>query len=340
MLRARVLLSASGSCCESFGTSQGGIDVSKLGYRRAIIIGSIVVLAVGAAFAAATKKDAKYIGSAQCATCHKSTHAALIAGHDKTAHRVAMVDATKNPAAILAKFDASSPIKKEDIKWVLGKGQSYQNYLDKDFKVLTGQWNTKDQKWTVIPSVDGATQCVGCHVTNYNPDGKTWTELGVGCEACHGPGAAHADSMDPADIQTLKSLDAKKLNMVCGQCHAVGTDPTGKYAFPTTFLPGDDLNASFKLKDPGDATMDRQYNDFMTSKHAQGGMKCTTCHDSHGNKAKAAPQLKQPITDQCLACHAATIGSLKSHAPDAPADATCATCHMVKGSHKFQKAAK
>lgn len=314
--------------------------MSKLGYRRAIIVGLIVVAAVGAAFAAATKTNAKYIGSAECATCHKSTHAALIAGHDKTAHRVAMVDAAKKPDAIAAKFDANSPFKKEDIKYVLGKGQSYQNYLDKDLKVLPGQWSVKDQKWTVIPSVDGATQCVGCHVTNFKPDAKTWTELGVGCEACHGPGGAHADSMEVTDIKTLKSLDAKKLNMVCGQCHAIGADPTGKYAFPTTFLPGDVLDTSFKLKDPGDSTRNRQYNDFLTSKHAEGGMKCTTCHDAHGNKAKAAPQLKQPITDQCLACHAATIGSLKAHAPTAAADATCATCHMVNGSHKFQKPAK
>lgn len=314
--------------------------MSKLGYRRAVIIGLVVVAAVGAAFAAVTKKDAKYIGSAECVTCHKSTHAALIAGHDKTAHRVAMVDAAKKPDAIVAKFDANSPIKKDDIKYVLGKGKSYQNYLDKDFKVLPGQWNVKEQNWTVIPSVDGATQCVGCHVTNFKPDAKTWTELGVGCEACHGPGGAHADSMEIADIKTLKSLDSKKLNMVCGQCHAIGTDPTGKYAFPTTFLPGDDLATHFKLTDPGDSIRNRQYNDFLPSKHAEGGMKCTTCHDSHGNKAKAAPQLKQPITDQCLACHAATIVSLKAHAPTAAADATCATCHMVKSSHKFQKAAK
>lgn len=314
--------------------------MSKILYRRAIIISLAVLVVVGAAFAAVTKKNAKYIGSAQCATCHKSTHAALIAAQEKTAHHVAMVDAAKNPDAILAKFDANSPIKKEDIKYVLGKGQSYQNYLDKDFKLLTGQWSIKDQKWTVIPSVDGATQCVGCHVTNYNPDAKTWTELGIGCEACHGPGGDHADSMDVADIKTLKSMDSKKLNMVCGQCHAVGTDPTGKYAFPTTYLPGDDLDAAFKLKDPGDQLRNRQYNDFLPSKHAQGGMKCTTCHDTHGNKTKAAPLLKQPVTDQCLVCHASTIGSLKSHAPTAPADATCATCHMVQGLHKFQKAAK
>lgn len=318
----------------------GGVDVSLPGYRKAIIVGLLALVVVGTAFAAAAKKDAKYIGSAECATCHKSTHAALFAGYDKTAHHVAMVDAAKKPDAVVAKFDAKSPIKKADIKYVLGKGRVYQNYLDKDLKLLPGRWDVKTQTWAAIPSIDGASQCVGCHVTNFKPQAKKWSELGVGCEACHGPGGDHADSMEATDINTLKSMDAKKLNMVCGQCHAVGTDPTGKYAFPTTFLPGDDLAAHFKLKDPGDASQNRQYNDFTTSKHAEGDMKCTTCHDAHGSKTKAAPQLKQPINDLCLVCHAATIKSLKAHAPDAGPDDTCATCHMVKGSHKFEKAKK
>ena len=311
-----------------------------LGYRRAVIVGLLVLAVVGAAFAAASRKDAKYIGSAECVTCHDSTHAALIAAHGKTAHSMAMADATKKPAAIVAKFDAKSPVKKADIKYVLGRGKVYQNYLDKNFKLLPGRWDVKEKKWTAIPSVDGAAQCVGCHVTNFKPATKTWTEMGVGCEACHGPGGEHADSMEATDIKTLRFMDAEQLNMVCGQCHSVGTDPTGKYAFSNTFLPGDDLGAHFKLKDPGQASQNRQYNDFKPSTHAEGGMKCTTCHDSHGHKTKAAPQLKQTVNEQCLTCHVSTVKSMKEHAPDAAADATCATCHMVKGSHKFEKLKK
>lgn len=310
------------------------------GRQKAVIVCLVVVAALGTAFAAVTRKDAQYIGSAECATCHSSTHKALFAGMEKTAHRVAMVDAIKKPEAIVAKFDANSPIKKADIKYVMGKGKSYQNYLDKNLKVLPGQWSVKDKKWTKIQAVDGAAKCVGCHVTNFKPEAKTWSELGVGCEACHGPGAAHAESMEVADIKALKSFDAKKLNMLCGQCHSVGKDPTGKYDFSITFLPGDDLDAHFKLQEPGEGMRNRQYNDFAPSKHAQGGMKCTTCHDPHGDKTKAPPQLKQPADNQCMACHGSAIKSLKEHAPQAPANATCATCHMPDSLHSFQKAKK
>lgn len=306
--------------------------------NRLIALGLALAVVSGAGYAAWAKKGAKYMGHAQCIACHKSTHAALIAGHAKTAHASAMVDVAKKPEAIVAKFDASSPIKKEDVKYALGLGKSYQNYLDKDLKVLPGKWDTKTQSWAAIASVDGVTQCVGCHVTNFDPDAKSWTELGVGCESCHGPGEAHAESMEIADIQGLKKLDSKKKTMVCGQCHSVGTDTTGKCAFPVTYLPGGDLDKSFKLKDPGEKLQNRQYNDFITSKHYEGGMACADCHDPHGDKTKAPHQLKQPINDQCLACHAATIDSLKKHAPSAGPDDTCATCHMVNGSHKFQKA--
>lgn len=304
------------------------------------MIGICVILgcAVCAGLAAWAAANSKYIGSEQCIACHKDMHSALIDGYGKTAHRAAMTDAAKKPAAVVAVFDAKSPVKKADIKYVLGTGKVYQNYLDKNLKLLPGEWRVKERKWVAIKSVDGATQCVGCHTTNFDPTAKSWTELGVGCEACHGPGGDHADSMDAADINSLRKLDSKHKDMVCGRCHSIGTDPTGKYAFPTTFVPGEDLDKHFKLKEPGEQSRNSQYNTFTASKHYEGGMSCTGCHDPHGDKSKAKPQLKQPINDQCLVCHKPTIGSLKDHAPDAAADATCATCHMPAGSHKFAKA--
>jgi hypothetical protein len=252
-------------------------------------LASIAVTGVVAAgvllggFSAYAKKDATYIGSAECKACHESTHEALTAAYIKSAHHKAMTDVALNPQAVVAKFDENSPVKKADIKYVLGTGQSYQNYLDKDLKLLPGTWDVKKQAWVKIDSANGATQCVGCHTTNFKPAAKSWTELGVGCESCHGPGSDHAESMDAADINGLKKMDAKHKTMLCGQCHSVGTDPTGTYAFPVGYKPGEELDQKFKLKaDVPDGTQNSEYNQFITSKHAQGGMDCTTCHDPHG----------------------------------------------------------
>ncbi len=295
-------------------------------------------------FSATAKKDAKYVGSAECATCHEDTHGALLKAYPSTMHHSAMSDAAQKPNAIVAKFDADSPIAKSDVKYVLGTGKVYQNYLDKDLKVLPAKWLVKEQKWAKQEPVDGAAQCVGCHTTNFDPAAKKWTELGVGCESCHGPAGVHVESMEPKDIVDLRKLDSKKLNMVCAQCHSQGTDPSGKLAFPAGFTPGDDLLLYFKLKEGVESGQNSQYNTFITSKHAQGGMKCVSCHDTHGDKAKDVHQLKKPINALCLGCHAQQLGktkaikSLKEHAPGAAEDATCASCHMHGGSHAFKKA--
>ena len=310
----------------------------------AICIAIIAVMLLS--FAAIAKRTAKYIGSKECLVCHADSHPAQVAAYAKTAHRMAMTDVAVKPAAIVAKFDDDSPIAKADIKYVLGVGKVYQNYLDKSLNVLPATWIVKEQKWVKAEAVDGATQCAGCHVTNFDPETKKWTELGVSCESCHGPGAKHAESMEAKDIKGLKTMDGKTQDMVCGQCHGQGTDTTGKYAFSTTYVPGDDLTKSYKLNPPKAGAANSQYNHFITSKHYAGGMKCTTCHDTHGDKAKAGHQLRMPINDQCLGCHKLKLGvtlaieSLKAHAPTAADDATCASCHMEGGVHTFAKAAK
>lgn len=306
--------------------------------RLLVSVGLAAVVALAVAVSASGRKNARYVGSEECTVCHADTHAAIIEAHRKTAHSMAMFDAAEKPDAIVAVFDDDSPVKKEDIRYILGPGRRYQNYLDKDLKLLPGKWDARAKKWVRIEPLDGATQCVGCHTTNFDPQKKTWTELGVGCESCHGPGGEHADSMDPADLVDLRKLDSRKRTMVCGQCHAFGTDPTGKFAFSVTYLPGDDLDEHFKLKEPGEHAENTQYNTFVVSKHA-GAMTCTSCHDTHGDKTKAKPQLRRPINEQCLGCHRPTVKSMQAHAPNAGPDDTCATCHMLKGSHAFKEAA-
>jgi hypothetical protein len=64
--------------------------------------------------------------------------------------------------------------------------------------------------------------CVGCHVTGYDqPGGSTVTHnlngalVNVGCESCHGPGAAHAK--DPDKFGILRDTPES----ICVVCHSV-----------------------------------------------------------------------------------------------------------------------
>ena len=127
--------------------------------------------------------------------------------------------------------------------------------------------------------------------------------------------------------------------MVCGQCHSFGKDPSGKYAFPVNFRSGDDLIQVFVDAKPVGPGPNQQYSEFIQSKHYKIGNTCETCHDPHGVGGLPS-KLKKPVNDLCLGCHAGKVKDLASHAPNAPAGATCVTCHMPDGSHRFTEPGK
>ena len=125
--------------------------------------------------------------------------------------------------------------------------------------------------------------CLPCHATGgrplYEPGGQgapdsRLAEVGIACEACHGPSAEHAalnrnpirryDSYlstetDPSVTQP-KTLDAVRAGQVCGQCHSLNTQYNGE-DWAATFVngmpyrPGDDLTETIYVVQP--TTLDR-----------------------------------------------------------------------------------
>lgn len=284
---------------------------------------------------------ATYAGNRLCLACHKGTNAELVAGYQQTAHFKAMQAASD--AAIVADF-AGAPFGKDQVKWVLGVGRHEQAYLDGDLKVLPGIWSVTDKKWVPQEAVDGATQCVGCHTTGFDPAAKTWKELGVGCERCHGPGSVHNTAKREERKTTIlnpATLDPALQAAACGQCHSHGKSKDGQYAYPHGYVPGTDLAAVFDDGKPTAPGRNQQYSELLQSPaHWDAGVVCEKCHDPHGN-TQLEYQLRMPINDTCLQCHAAAVKSLAEHVAakgkTAPADATCATCHMPDARHLFDK---
>ena len=59
--------------------------------------------------------------------------------------------------------------------------------LPKIWDIHQKKWlDSNDKNWTKRYWLK---QCAGCHTTGFNPKNDTFIETGVGCEACHGPGA-------------------------------------------------------------------------------------------------------------------------------------------------------
>lgn len=173
----------------------------------------------------------------------------------------------------------------------------------------------------------GSDTCIGCH-----PDqGKHFqsTVMGrafahpknekekLGCEACHGPGKAHAAAGGGKDTIPVRfSKDSpntvEEKNSACISCHARG-------------------NRLF----------------WRGSPHETRNMACTDCHVGHepqGRKLSADARFSAPLTDTrstkqpqpelCLQCHQMRRAQLQrsSHMPYREGKVTCTSCHNPHGT--------
>ncbi len=152
----------------------------------------------------------------------------------------------------------------------------------------------------------GISGCFECHSTG-GLDRLEPAENGVRCEACHGPGAAHAASGGKAAVVNPKRLTAAELNGFCGRCHRPPASGPARI----------DWNFAWNVRHQ--PVYLSQSACFVKS---QGKLSCLTCHSPH------AP-LETHVENydaRCNACHAAVQRSSSC----APRD--CAGCHMPRVS--------
>lgn len=169
---------------------------------------------------------------------------------------------------------------------------------------------------------------------------------GLQCEACHGPGAAHARNKKPASINTFKadsSLPLEARNATCLSCHQGGVRTAWHAgAHDRSGLACTDCH---KMHVDRDAVLTKtgqpevcftchkqQRADFQkTSSHPvrTGQMRCSDCHNAHGSSVVA--MLKKPTVNQtCYSCHTDKRGPfLWEHAPVAE---DCTLCHVSHGA--------
>jgi DmsE family decaheme c-type cytochrome len=189
----------------------------------------------------------------------------------------------------------------------------------------------------------GRDMCLACHeVTNAFLGSVHGRQE---CEACHGPGMAHADAGgDPDLIRTPAALDWM---MACQDCHALSQQGMG--AFEQTAHGRNQiecLSCHQVHKETGGFGLIRQRPvSLCTSCHSaaeadfrkpfhhpvlEGGMACTDCHDPHGDRETSMRRLEMEPAYGCATCHGDKKGPFVfSHPPVEAGD--CQVCHTPHG---------
>src|SRR4051794_12812243 len=283
-------------------------------------------------------------------------------------------DPRVHPEAILPDLAKSDPLvtfKKEDIAFTYGSKwkQRYFTKVGNDYFPLPAQWDVTHKIWRAYFVREGTDWwvphypadnmkrptgplCDGCHSVNYNVQTKQVTEWNVGCEKCHGPGAAHAAAPARANIVNPARLDFVRANDVCIQCNSQGQPRKNPiegrwFDWPVGFEVGKDLKDYWALEEqkPGETTFTHfadgtahknrmQGNDFVQSAMYTHGVTCFSCHDVHGTANNA--DLLKPASVMCLQCHgpsspngprAASVELHTHHKPGSSGN-ECTACHM------------
>jgi hypothetical protein len=151
----------------------------------------------------------------------------------------------------------------------------------------------------LTPRFAGATICASCHAPEAGAQDAS-IHVGVSCEDCHGPLAAHSAS----EAAAREPLPGRPESEVCVTCHAaVAGRPA---AFPqvdlTRHYVGDEC---LRCHDPHSVVAVRP----PTVSHPLANLpECTTCHSPDG--LKKIPTGHEIVRDTiCLSCHGRTANS-------------------------------
>jgi predicted CXXCH cytochrome family protein len=247
-------------------------------------------------------RASEYVSSAACKSCHPSEYASWHESYHRTMTQVARASSIAAPLRTPSSFVldgrafglerrgeavfATLPDGSERRVVLTTGSHHYQAYWMEGrepsmfpFVYLIGdaRWVPRREAFVQPPGEDApvhfGSNCIQCHATAGSPGydeaedrlEPVAAELGIACEACHGPGAEHvrkhgdpferyaayaSGAPDPSIVNPSR-LDAARASMVCGACHAF-TYPRDEEDFwahglTQSFRPGQDLDSARML---------------------------------------------------------------------------------------------
>jgi predicted CXXCH cytochrome family protein len=323
--------------------------------------------------------DGGYVGSGACRACHPSEHASW----SRTYHRTmtqrgrGLASGERERIAITTGSHHMQGYWTEDEHGVL-RMLPYVYAFDEK-KTIPRSEAFLEPPDALQHDVRWSSNCIACHSTAGRPhldrEGArpSVAELGIACEACHGPGSKHIErEHDPitrwrhvaSDIVNPAKLPPDRASAVCGQCHAYAfpRDEEGFFAngYAGAFEPGDALEPSRILLTPAvlehDVKLDtdtrnlfwpdgtvrvggREYNAMILSAcylRGEGERKltCMSCHSMHASEPDDQLRKDRSVQNACISCHKMPA----NHAHHENANVECVSCHMPKTSYALRTA--
>ncbi|MEW6219157.1 MAG: multiheme c-type cytochrome [Thermodesulfobacteriota bacterium] len=349
------------------------LTMKRAGLSTIAVVGCLLV--VTSTGEAGSEKKAghaeEFAGSESCRTCHaeeyeswkESWHSKIIRPKKGAILKEAVEkwggDGT-NPGPTTGNVSGKT-YTFDDVQYVVGSRWK-QRYLVKNeqsggLQFLNMQFNRASLMWEKYGQKnDWDSMCATCHTTGYRileydeKAGRTvksdFVEMGVGCEACHGPGARHVESKKEMDIFNPARLDVQAQSKVCGYCHIRLENERWKSAqgnpredFPApkvgeTHRPGDDWTTWYpeEVIIPGvqeQHPFDAEYQGDLKGmfkvdeiSKASGVYEEAKHHQEYQGFIQSAHYQKAKMS--CITCHSphAGKGKIKKVSKDA-----CGSCH-------------
>ena len=196
--------------------------------------------------------------------------------------------------------------------------------------------------------------CISCHsgrpqpvaATNGRFERNPFAEMAIGCENCHGPGAAHIRAMSAGKVSKASlivnpaALSMSMANDLCMSCHQAGDErifQEGKTY--QDYRPGQPLDRYMSIlmvppthdSPPQADHLDHFYSMTLSKcfRASNGKMGCITCHNPHVEPTRA--ETPAYFNAKCMTCHtqqSCTL-SLEAREHSTPSN-NCIGCHMPK----------
>ena len=265
----------------------------------------------------------QYVGADSCAECHEDIYDRFMqSGHPWKLNPVVDGQPPDYPFTNVPR--PPDGYEWADISYIIGGYNWKARFIDQEGFIITGDEDSTTQYNFYNPDVDLGDNwvayhageekpynCGTCHTTGYSPEGNqdglpgligTWSEPGIQCEECHGPGSLHVEY--PRSF----SVDIDRDGAACGDCHFRGVPEA--------------VDAS-----GGFIKHHEQYEELFQSKHVT--IDCVTCHDPHDGVIQLR-QVGAPTTrTSCENCHFAET-QVQNNEEHVAGNLECISCHMPR----------